>query len=158
MKNNRKIHLKEYNTKTLEILGAVTLLSCYSELHSCYTTNYLISRIIKSIENNHFRYYSNEQGNPIAFCAWVYLSDITLNEILKTGRDIEEDEYNKGDKIFFTEILAPFGHINYIRKDLRVNVFSNIKNKIMYAIRGRINTCDKIKIFSFINKQYKVTL
>lgn len=152
---NKRIHTKEYKPKTLEILGGVTLLSCYSNLHSYYTTNYLTTRIFNSLENNHFRYYTNEQGNPIAFCAWAFIDDNTLKEVLKTGRDIENNEYNKGNKIFFTEILAPFGHINYIRKDLRTNVFSNIQNKVAYAIRGRLNITDEIKIFKFKNKHFK---
>lgn len=137
----------------LAIMGSIVLLSLFSKLHSKYSIGYLASRIKPSLQSNSFRYYYDEAKQPIGFVCWTFLSDAVLKEVLATGRDILQHEYNSGDNIFFTEILAPFGHIGVIYKDLKEKVFCDLKQEYHgYAIRGFIKDKDvevKPKSFHF---------
>ncbi|HHL2711413.1 TPA: toxin-activating lysine-acyltransferase [Yersinia enterocolitica] len=46
-------------------------------LHRAYFVSEWFQQIYPAITLNQFRYYTDEQGNPLAFCNWAFLSEKT---------------------------------------------------------------------------------
>jgi cytolysin-activating lysine-acyltransferase len=103
----------------IRISSGVFFLGQHSGLHSNYPADMLDRRIGPSLPLGQFRYYTDSDGVPVAFCNWVWLSAAVLDEMLATCRDLEPDEFNCGDEPFFYEFLAPFGHCRAVVRDLR---------------------------------------
>ena len=101
------------------IASGVLFLSQHSRLHANYPAEMLDRRIGPSLPLRQFRYYTDRRGVPVAFCSWVWLSTLVLDDVLATCRDLEADEFSCGDLPFFYEFLAPFGHCRAVARDLR---------------------------------------
>lgn len=107
-----------------KLLGAVTWLMMNSPLHSKYTVQEISERILPSVLHNQFRIYE-QNGRPIGFVNWAFLTD-EIEENYKTARyELNFSEWVGGPNLWFPEFIAPFGHIKYIVRDLRKNVFPN---------------------------------
>jgi cytolysin-activating lysine-acyltransferase len=108
-------------------------------------------RIDPSLPLQQFRYYTDDDGVPVAFCNWAWLSATVLEEVLATGRDLEPHEFRCGDLPFFYEFLAPFGHCRAVVRDLRTLSF--FKDRAIPAIRGeayaRLPYIPRVKFFQF---------
>ena len=134
----------------LKIMGGVMWLFQASPLHQNYTVDLALKRFAPSLDCDQFRYYEDETGSPIAFCNWAFLSKDRLDDILKTGRNPEPNEWNCGEYIFFAEMIAPFGSCIRVVRDLRENVFP--KGQRGYSIRGQVfdpNTAPQVRVQSF---------
>jgi cytolysin-activating lysine-acyltransferase len=102
------------------LVGSGVLYLCqHSDLHASYPAQMLERRIAPSLALGQFRYYTDSDGVPLAFCNWAWLSAPVLEEILATCRDLEPAEFNCGDLPIFYEFLAPFGHCRAAARDLR---------------------------------------
>ena len=120
----------------IQIASGAFYLCQHSRLHATYPAEMVDRRIGPSLELGQFRYYTDSDGVPLAFCNWVWLSTPVLEDVLTTCRDLEPDEFNCGDLPFFYEFLAPFGHCRAVVRDLRgLPIFSG---KRVPAIRARV--------------------
>ncbi|WP_280513340.1 toxin-activating lysine-acyltransferase [Chromobacterium amazonense] len=135
------------------MLGGVMLLSQYSPLHRRYSVAEWQHRIIPAFDLDQFCYYEDDQGRPVAFCNWAFVS-IQVRKILLSGsRDLIETDWQSGDFIFIPEMIAPFGHARAVVRDLRQRVFSSKKGQRVCTVRGTIHpdvgTCArKVQWFS----------
>jgi cytolysin-activating lysine-acyltransferase len=101
------------------VMSGALFLRQHSCLHSTYPADMFDRRIGPSLPLGQFRYYTDGDGVPAAFCSWVWLSAAVLAEVLAACRDLEADEFRCGDLPFFYEFLAPFGHCRAVVRDLR---------------------------------------
>lgn len=119
------------------VLRQVLILSQYSPLHQKYHIGEWLPRILPSIELNQFSYYEDSQNRPIGFCNWAFVSHSVQEELLKLKRDIKLDDWQSGTHLFVPEMLAPFGHAQYITRDLRRRVLLPWKGQQVSTIRVR---------------------
>ncbi|MDV5224395.1 RTX toxin-activating lysine-acyltransferase RtxC [Providencia rettgeri] len=122
-----------------KIIGGVMLLSQYSPLHHRYLVAEWYQRIIPALVLNQFCYYEDDDGNPIAFCNWAFLSESTRNELLSGCREISLSDWHSGQHIFIPEMIAPFGHARAVVSDLRRRVFFQYKNQKVCTVRGKLD-------------------
>ncbi|CNH22729.1 cytolysin-activating lysine-acyltransferase rtxC [Yersinia frederiksenii] len=134
-KNNSTIPL---SPEIQNIIGGVMLLTRHSPLHLLYSVSEWQQRIVTSLLLNQFRYYETKNGKPIAFCNWALLSNDNLAALISGERDININDWQSGDNLFFPEMIAPYGHARLIATDLRRNIFLYKKGDIACALRGRI--------------------
>lgn len=120
----------------LRVVSGVEFLSGCSPLHASYPPGMLERRIEPSLTLGQFRYYTDPRGVPLAFCNWAWLDGRVLGEALATGRDLLAHEFRCGDRPFFYEFLAPFGHCRAVVRDLRGLPF--FKGRRIPAIRGEV--------------------
>jgi cytolysin-activating lysine-acyltransferase len=121
----------------LQIIGAAVWLSGHSRLHSSYSVAKLRDRICPSLSLGQFRYYTDTNGDPAAFCNWAWLSQSVLDDMLATGRDLREHEFKCGDVPFLCELLAPFGHSWTVARDLAQLPF--FRGRRVPAIRSKVH-------------------
>lgn len=122
-----------------KIIGGVMLLSQHSPLHRRYLVAEWRQRIIPALELNQFCYYEDDDGNPIAFCNWAFLSESTRNELLSGIREISLSDWRSGQHIFIPEMIAPFGHGRAIVNDLRRRVFLQCKGQRVCTVRAKVD-------------------
>lgn len=97
----------------LRILGAVQWLLSLSKPHHHYTQAMIQLRLYPCISLNMFRLYF-AGGMPVAFANWAWVND-EVQERMETQQGlIGLDEWASGDNLWFTEIIAPFGHSDRI--------------------------------------------
>lgn len=136
-RDNKIISLE--SSEIQEIMGGVMLLTQRSPLHRAYLVSEWYQQIYPAITLNQFRYYTDEHGNPLAFCNWAFLSKKNMNEILSGERDIRKEDWQSGSNMFFPEMIAPYGHAKMMATDLRRNILSSRKGERVCAIRGQPN-------------------
>ncbi|MGR3278591.1 toxin-activating lysine-acyltransferase [Acaryochloris marina NIES-2412] len=107
----------------LQLLGSVTWLMMQSSLHRSYTLAELEARILPSLMHDQFRYYQIG-GQPVGFLNWAWLS-AEIESQYQTGEyQLLFPEWQSGDRLWYPEFIAPFGHARHIVKDIRKNVFA----------------------------------
>lgn len=107
----------------LQLLGSITWLMMQSPLHKSYTLRELESRILPSLMHDQFRYYQID-GQPVGFLNWAWLSE-DIEAQYQTGEyQLLFPEWKGGDRLWYPEFIAPFGHARHIVKDIRKNIFT----------------------------------
>ncbi|MEQ5091681.1 RTX toxin-activating lysine-acyltransferase RtxC [Providencia rettgeri] len=129
-----------HNLKQIQhIIGGVMLLSQYSPLHRRYILAEWQARIMPAFELNQFCYYEDENGRPVAFCNWAFLSIKNRDELLSGKREIDDSDWNSGGNIFIPEMIAPFGHGRKVINDLRRRIFLPWKGQKVCTVRGKLD-------------------
>lgn len=123
--NNEK---KSENT----MIGDAALVMGASKIHSQYPLSYLKKSILEAIRQGNIKFYFDIDGLPVGYVTWAYLDHQSQMELLKShGISVRPIDWNCGDLLWIVDLLAPFGHIKYILRDLRDEVFSD-QLKIRY--------------------------
>ncbi len=135
------------------VLGGVLWLCQYSTLHLNFPVGMLVNRVAASIELNQFRYFENGDGVPVGFCNWAYLSDELLQRALDGHSSFETRDWRSGKNFFIPEMLAPFGHLRKIVRDLRENIVP--RNQRVWSVRGQILRDEEqqpLRVQNFLNR------
>lgn len=119
----------------LLVESGVLYLADRSPLHATYWPGQLHRRVAPSLPLGQYLYETDADGLPRAFVNWAWLSPALLSEIERTGRDLEPDEFRCGERPFFYEFLAPFGHCRSLVRRLRD--MPDFAGRKIPAIRGR---------------------
>lgn len=125
-------------TDRLRILSGVSLLCQHAPIYESNAVEFLENRIVPSLSSGQFRYYTDRQGAPLAFCSWVWLDAKTLDEVLTTGRDLRAEEFLCGELPLFYDLLAPFGDCRAVTRD--VKGLACFRGQRVPSIRGEIFT------------------
>jgi cytolysin-activating lysine-acyltransferase len=121
----------------MAVLGSVVLLARASPLHARYRVAQLFDRVMPSLARHQYCLYVEKgSGRPVGFCSWAWVSDAVLAEYLEAGRRVRPDDWDSGDKLFFPEMIAPFGHLRRICADIRDEIVA--EESWGYALRGHI--------------------
>lgn len=123
-------------SSVLKVMGGVVWLAQASKLHKNYSVKMLLERVGPALNYGQFRYYETKENLPLAFCCWCYMNDKSLEDILVTGREPELNEWDAGENLYFVEMIAPFGHLRNVIRDLRDNVFP--KGQRGFGVRGHL--------------------
>ena len=137
------------------LLGEVTGLMMQSELHRSYFIGDVYSCILPAIDLNQFRIYYKKGNHPIGFVCWAFLSEEKEQAYLKGEYSVQTEDWNIGDKLIFTEFIAPSGNVKSIIKDLTHNIFPNKIGKSLKMKEKR--KIESIKTFYGKNTKRKNT-
>ncbi len=97
-----------------------------SEYHKDFDMGaYLEEEVLPAIELGQARFYLTAEGIPTGFVTWAWLSETVRNEVHKTGRGLEQHEWQCGPHLFANDFVTPYGTIKHVVKDLATNLFPN---------------------------------
>lgn len=104
-----------------QLLGALSWLMLNSPLHRLYTLENLERRILPGVFHNQYRFY--RQGDrPVGFVNWAWLTADCDRQFSTGTYELNHQDWVAGDRLWFPELIAPFGHARAIVRDLRTNV------------------------------------
>jgi len=116
------------------LLGSINQLMLHSPLHRDYSIALAERKFLPSLLNSQFRYYE-QGGQPIGFANWAWLTDETEEKIQQENYLLDQTDWGDGKNLWFPELIAPFGHLRSILKDLQQNVFP--EESMAKAIRAK---------------------
>ena len=105
------------------LLGDIVILMMQSKLHRSYFIEDIYNCILPAIDLNQFRIYYKKNGHPIGFVCWAFLTEEKESAYLKAEYSVQQEDWNCGDKLIVTDLIAPIGHVRKITKDLTHNIF-----------------------------------
>ncbi len=60
---------------------------------------------------------------PVSFVSWAFVNEEVEKRMLANGGKLRDEDWNSGNKICLVDIIAPFGGVEKILKDIQQNVF-----------------------------------
>ena len=127
---------KSPNEKTVsEILGEITWLMTQSPTHKQLFISELEWYCMPALIVRQFRMFYGPQS-PAACVLWANVSEETETRLESGAHRLRPDEWNNGDRPWLIDVLAPFGAVDEILKDLSTNVFTG-KNFKLHRINDQ---------------------
>ena len=122
-----------------QLLGEVLWLCLHSRVHWRYELGRFQSQVLPSIVLDQFRIY-HQGGKPIGFANWAWVSEDTLAKLCGGDYELESGDWKSGDRLWFPELIAPFGHGRYVVRDLVRSVFPRARHGriVAYGRRNRV--------------------
>lgn len=78
-----------------------------------------------------------QDGNPVAFATWAWLSDEALAEIESRDRGMCAEDFNSGDNLWIAEGCAPYGHIRVLARHIK-DRFSSVTSEARFKRKDRV--------------------
>lgn len=107
-----------------EVLGQVTWLMMNSPLHKHLFIADLEWLAAPPIMLKQFRIFRHSKV-PIGYASWAFISEEAEQRLMSGARRLQPAEWNAGDRIWLMDLVAPFGGMENIIKELQINVFKN---------------------------------
>lgn len=60
---------------------------------------------------------------PVSFVSWAFLNREAEKRLLQNGGRLRPDDWNCGDRLWVIDMVAPFGGVENMLRDLQVNEF-----------------------------------
>lgn len=105
------------------LVGDITLLMATSRVHRAFPVVDLMDVVLPPVHLNQFRIYHNKNKTPIGLATWGFFTNDVLERYLAGDVVLTLDEWKNGDRLVFTDFIAPYGHAKLIVHDLRNNIF-----------------------------------
>lgn len=111
-------------------LGRMLWLACRVEPYRDFPLSRCEAALLPAIELGQFRLYGADDGRPLAFVTWALMSEAAeARHRANAAGDGEainaRQDWRSGDRLWFMDFVAPFGHARAVAADLRRNVFPN---------------------------------
>jgi cytolysin-activating lysine-acyltransferase len=106
----------------LPMLGPIVWLLSQTPSHRHLFLSDLEWRILPPVSLGQCKLYM--KGNaPLAFVSWAKVTDEVERRLSKGNVRLAPAEWANGDKIWLVDVIAPFGGVPELMKDLNENVF-----------------------------------
>lgn len=105
-----------------EVLGHVSWLMMRSEAHRHVFVSDFEWLLVPSITLKQFRIYLKEE-TPFAFATWARLTAEAEARLVAGHRRLSPADWNGGDRLWLIDLIAPFGGMEGILRDLSEKVF-----------------------------------
>ncbi|MCG9664087.1 hypothetical protein C9980_03225 [Vibrio mediterranei] len=105
------------NEKEMQLIGEVTWLLLQSPLHREYPLHVLESRFLNAIRLGQCRIYYDSKG-PIGLVTWAQVTEVWHQKLMEQDEWLPEEEWNRGNYLWFMDFIAPFGNCTSIRRSL----------------------------------------
>ncbi len=102
-----------------KLLGEILSLMIVSPTHKNYRMAHFPSIVLPPVECNQFKIYRNAEQLPVGFTSWAFLSEEAERRLLDKTLLMRDEDWNSGEKLYFMEFIAPFGHTKQMVRDLR---------------------------------------
>jgi cytolysin-activating lysine-acyltransferase len=116
--------------KMSEVLGEIVWLMSQSPLHKQFFIADLEWFVMTPLLLQQFRlFYAKDRPMGVAF--WGFVSE-EVEERLKTGTSrLRPQDWKSGDRLWVVEVVAPFGGVEEMVKDLKAKVFKDREVKFL---------------------------
>lgn len=85
--------------------------------------SYLRAEVLPALWANQARFYRSAEALPVALVTWAWLSEEVEKEVHTTGRALQRDEWNCGERLFFNDWITPYDNIREVLHDMTHNIF-----------------------------------
>ncbi len=117
------------------VLGAISALMLDSPMHQHLFINDLKWLVVPPLRLQQFRLFQKD-GMPVAFISWAFL-DGEIEERVATGHmRLRPDEWNRGDRPWLVDIIAPFGGQDDALQKIKETVFPEQQLKFLQFDRN----------------------
>jgi cytolysin-activating lysine-acyltransferase len=111
------------------LLGEIALLLVHSDLHRPYNLADLALWFLQPIELEQCRLY--RRGEALVGCVtWAWLDAPREARFLAGDAVLEADDWCAGDRLVVVDLVAPFGGVAAIVRDLRRHVFAGRSGRV----------------------------
>lgn len=115
-----------------EVFGSAVWLWMNSEFHRDVPLHALPKTLLPAIKKRQF-IIASQNGKPVFYLSWAYLSEEAESRYIRQHPVFMLDEdWNSGDRLWFLDWVAPFGHTHDVKRVLERSVFSNHYARAMH--------------------------
>lgn len=111
------------------ILGTVAALMIDSPMHQHFFLADMKWLVIPPIHLRQFRIFRRD-NHPFAYVSWAMLSEEAGERLKQGNHRLRPDEWRSGDQAWIIDMIAPFGGHEEVLKDLKRNVFKDVKVRV----------------------------
>ncbi|HVZ30170.1 MAG TPA: toxin-activating lysine-acyltransferase [Asticcacaulis sp.] len=111
------------------LIGEITSLLMASRLHRGYQVRDIADIVLPAVNVNQFIIYRDGRRRPIAFVTWGRLSAEVEAAYLSGQAVLSESELTSGDRLYFLDFIAPYGHARKVIRELRTKVFPDERGR-----------------------------
>jgi cytolysin-activating lysine-acyltransferase len=148
--------LKKLPAQKLHVLvGEITTLLMASKVHRQYQIRDIADVIFPAINLGQYKIFRNASRQPIGLVTWGRFSPEVEKKYLKGNPVLSEKELTSGDRLYFLDFVAPYGHAKQVTSHLRKHVFPN---DLGTSVRFTGNVKSPMKILKFYGVNYKKRL
>jgi hemolysin-activating ACP:hemolysin acyltransferase len=102
-----------------------------SPFHRKWRVGSVLERIIPPIALGQVRIVVKDD-QPVGFLTWALFTESAENAYLKKHRKIKLEEWNAGDRLWFTDFVAPYGKVRKIIEAID----ESLKSEQFYTTHG----------------------
>lgn len=126
-----------------EILGASVWMWLHSPMHRDAPLHVLPSILLPIIKNQQYVLVS-EEGRPVFFLSWMWLNAESEARYLRdTAVMIKKEDWRSGDRMWFRDFIAPFGHTHAMSRLLRDEIFPHHCARSLWHRGEAVRPCIK---------------
>lgn len=137
------------------LIGEITALMMASKVHRQYQIRDIADVIFPAINLGQYKIFRNASRQPIGLVTWGRFSVEVEKKYLKGNPVLSEKELASGDRLYFLDFVAPYGHAKQVASHLRKHVFPN---DLGTSVRFTENAKTPMKILKFHGVNYKKRL
>ena len=108
---------------SFEAVGIVTALAMESE-YSSWSLAEVKEYIMPALISGQFKIYVEGDDKPFAFVSWALVDDECHKILLESGQNPPSDRWSSGCNLWFIDVVAPFGGVLHIIRDMQRSQFS----------------------------------
>jgi cytolysin-activating lysine-acyltransferase len=130
---NLKEHIHRQSLKVLKCLpaiGPVIMLYMQSSHRRFQFIGDLEWLLLPPLVSGQCKLYMKKEY-PISFISWAFLDDATENRLFQNGGKLRPEDWKCGDRLWIIDIVAPFGGVENMLRDIRKNEFPNQVIRLM---------------------------
>ncbi|PSL18173.1 toxin-activating lysine-acyltransferase [Shimia abyssi] len=102
-------------------IGKLHFLASFCPLHRRLPEAALARIFYPALNNECVRFFENEHGKTAAALIWARLSEDVAERLTQTGRLPSETEWAGGQRLWFVDLIAPFGHGRHVARTIARN-------------------------------------
>lgn len=103
----------------MNILGHILDLLLMSRLHRRMALEDLARTVVPPMHLGQCEVFCDPAGKPVGFVTWAFVTDELLSKLKSNQHRIQPHEWKCGDKLWFNDFVAPFGHCRQMVRRLR---------------------------------------
>lgn len=124
------------------VLGMIVWLWMRSPIHQRTPLFALQNLVLPALKHRQF-ILGFKDGQPVIFCSWAHFSEEAEERYLDSPKDIRDEDWKSGDRIWMIDWVAPFGHTREIGLFLGTHlwpddVWHGLRHKPGLAGRDRV--------------------
>ena len=126
-----------------EILGAAVWLWMHSPMHRDAPLSVLPTVLLPVIKRQQYVLISQGE-HPVFFLSWMWLSEESEARYLtEPSVMIRDEDWCCGDRMWFRDFIAPFGHAGAMSRLLREEILPHYYARSLWHRGGSVRPCIK---------------
>jgi len=138
-------------------LGRLHFLAAFCPLHRKMPAAWLARVFIPAVNSDCVRFFRNDKGDVCAALIWARLTDDAAARMVHQNQPPTARDWAAGDKLWFLDLLAPFGHGRMVARHIARNPpedpfrFARLdaSGKVARVVRGDASARGRERLRSF---------